>query len=183
VTPAPRNPGRRREHGLARRCYDAPTMSDAGARESWRPDQRHIPHSRAIGMRMVEIGAGTALMCVPYDRKLVGNPATGVLHGGVITSVLDSASGAAVGGALAAARDAGAGAPGWRPIATLDLRIDYMKPATPGRDLMARAECYKLTRNVAFVRGVAYHADPADPIATSTATFMLSTPDREPRGA
>ena len=95
-------------------------------------------------------------------------------------SVLDSASGAAVGGALAAAR--GAGAPsGWRPIATLDLRIDYMKPATPGRDLMARAQCYKLTRNVAFVRGVAYHDDPEDPIATSTATFMLSAPDREPR--
>jgi acyl-coenzyme A thioesterase PaaI-like protein len=45
---------------------------------------------------------------------------------------------------------------------------------------MARAECYKLTRNVAFVRGVAYHDDPADPIAASTATFMLSTPDREP---
>ncbi len=69
---------------------------------------------------------------------------------------------------------------GWRPIATLDLRIDYMKPATPGKDLLARAECYKLTRNVAFVRGVAYHDDPSDPIATSVATFMLSAPDREP---
>jgi uncharacterized protein (TIGR00369 family) len=159
-------------------------MTEAGGRETWRPDHRHIPHSRAIGMRMIEVRGGVATMCVPYDRKLVGNPATGVLHGGVITSVLDSASGAAVGGALAAARDAGAGAsasPAWRPIATLDLRIDYMKPATPGRDLMARAECYKLTRNVAFVRGVAYHDDPDDPIAASTATFMLSAPDREPR--
>ena len=77
-------------------------MSEAPSREAWRPDHRHIPHSRAIGMRMVETGGGVALMCVPYDRKLVGNPATGVLHGGVITSVLDSASGAAVGSALAA---------------------------------------------------------------------------------
>ncbi len=129
-------------------------------------------------MRLVETGGGVALMCVPYDRKLVGNPATGVLHGGVITSVLDSASGAAVGSALAARAE---GTPGWRPIATLDLRIDYMKPATPGKDLLARAECYKLTRNVAFVRGTAYHDDPSDPIATSVASFMLSTPDREPR--
>jgi acyl-coenzyme A thioesterase PaaI-like protein len=162
------------------------------------PDQRHIPHSRAIGMRMIESDGGVALMCVPYDRKLVGNPATGVLHGGVITSALDSASGAAVGSALAQARrrDAhhaarsqavggeegaarSAGQEGWRPIATLDLRIDYMKPAIPGKDLMARAECYKLTRNVAFVRGTAYHDDPSDPIATSVATFMLSAPDRE----
>jgi uncharacterized protein (TIGR00369 family) len=123
-------------------------------------------------MRMIESGGGVALMCVPYHPKLVGNPETGVLHGGVITSVLDSASGAAVGSAV--------GGKGWRPIATLDLRIDYMKPATPGRDVIARAECYKVTRNVAFVRGVAYHDDPADPIATTTATFMLSTPDREP---
>jgi uncharacterized protein (TIGR00369 family) len=129
-------------------------------------------------MHLTEMGDGVALMCVPYDRKLVGNPATGVLHGGVITSALDSASGAAVGSALSQAR--GAGQEGWRPIATLDLRIDYMKPAVPGRDLFARAECYKLTRNVAFVRGTAYHDDPSDPIATSVATFMLSAPDREP---
>jgi acyl-coenzyme A thioesterase PaaI-like protein len=95
----------------------------------------------------------------------------------VITSALDSASGAAVGSALAARVE---GMAGWRPIATLDLRIDYMKPAMPGKDLLARAECYKLTRNVAFVRGTAYHDDPADPIATSVATFMLSAPDREP---
>jgi uncharacterized protein (TIGR00369 family) len=141
------------------------------------PDHRHIPHSRAIGMRMIESDGGVALMCVPYDRKLVGNPATGVLHGGVITSALDSASGAAVGSALAKVRSAGQ--EGWRPIATLDLRIDYMKPAIPGKDLLARAECYKLTRNVAFVRGTAYHDDPSDPIATSVATFMLSAPDRE----
>jgi len=146
-------------------------MSDPDTREGWRPDQRHIPHSLAIGMRMIEAAGGVALMCVPYDARLVGNPATGVLHGGVITSVLDSASGAAVGSAL--------GGSGWRPIATLDLRIDYMKPAAPGRDVMARAECYKVTRNVAFVRGVAYHDDPSDPIATTVATFMLSTPGRD----
>jgi uncharacterized protein (TIGR00369 family) len=155
-------------------------MSDAPPRENWRPDHRHIPHSRAIGMNLIEIGDGNALMRVPYDRKLVGNPATGVLHGGVITSALDSASGAAVGSALAKARTPGQ--EGWRPIATLDLRIDYMKPAVPGKDVLARAECYKLTRNVAFVRGTAYHDDPSDPIATSVATFMLSAPDREPPG-
>jgi uncharacterized protein (TIGR00369 family) len=147
-------------------------MSDASGREGWRPDHRHIPHSRAIGMRMIEAKDGVGVLCVPYDAKLVGNPATGVLHGGVITSVLDSASGMAVGSKVAAT--------GWRPIATLDLRIDYMKPATPGKDVTARAECYKVTRNVAFVRGIAYHDDPADPIAASVATFMLSTPDRAP---
>jgi acyl-coenzyme A thioesterase PaaI-like protein len=60
-------------------------------------------------------------------------------------------------------------------IATLDLRIDYMKPATPHREVRARAHCYKMTRHVAFVRGVAFHDDEADPIATSAGTFMLGT--------
>src|SRR5687767_5386296 len=106
-------------------------MSESPPRETWKPDHSHITHSRAIGMRLVEIGGGTALMSIPYDRKLVGNPATGVLHGGVITSVLDSASGAAVGSALQSAA-AAKSRDGWRPIATLDLRIDYMKPVTPG---------------------------------------------------
>lgn len=59
-------------------------------------------------------------------------------------------------------------------IATLDLRIDYLKPGTPPHPLTARAECFKATHNVAFVRATAYHADPADPIAAATATFMIT---------
>jgi uncharacterized protein (TIGR00369 family) len=133
----------------------------------------HIPHAAAIGMRLVSRTDGKCVVRVPYAEHLVGDPDTGVIHGGVITALLDNASGMAV-------RSGGIPPSEERTMATLDLRIDYMKPATPGKDLMARAECYKLTRNVAFVRGVAYHDDPADPIATSTATFMLSAPDREP---
>jgi acyl-coenzyme A thioesterase PaaI-like protein len=61
------------------------------------------------------------------------------------------------------------------PIATLDLRIDYLRPADTGRDVIAHATCYKLTRNVAFTRAVAYHDDEADPIASAVGTFMLAT--------
>ena len=60
-------------------------------------------------------------------------------------------------------------------IATLDLRIDYMRGARPGETLYAEAHCYKRTKNVAFVRGVAFETDRDDPIATSTAAFMLGT--------
>ena len=63
----------------------------------------------------------------------------------------------------------------WVPIATLDLRIDYLRAAEPGRDVVCHATCYKRTRNVAFTRAIAYHDDPADPIASSVGTFMLST--------
>ena len=124
----------------------------------------HIPHSAAIGMYLIEAIDGRALMRVPWREDLVGNPDTGVLHGGVITSVLDNAAGMAVASAMGE----------WRPMATLDLRIDYMKPSTPGADLLATAHCHKLTQSIAFVRGIAYHEDPDDPIATTVATFMIS---------
>lgn len=124
-----------------------------------------IPHNKALGMEMLELDRGEARFKLPYDAKLVGNPDTGVLHGGAITALLDAASGASVFAALSE----------WVPIATLDLRIDYLRAAEAGRDVIAHATCYKKTRNIAFTRAVAYHDDPNDPIASSVGTFMLST--------
>lgn len=124
-----------------------------------------VPHAGAIGLHVVEIAETHALTRLPYNADLVGNPDTGVLHGGVITAMLDNTCGMAV-----AAKSGLMG-----QIATLDLRIDYMKPATPGQEVHALAVCYKVTSNIAFVRGTAYHTDRADPIATCAAAFMLGT--------
>jgi uncharacterized protein (TIGR00369 family) len=124
-----------------------------------------VPHNRALGMTIVDMQHGDVTFELPYDAKLVGNPDTGVIHGGAITALLDGASGAAVFAAL----------PELVPIATLDLRIDYLRPAEVGRTVVARATCYKVTRNVGFTRAVAYHDDPADPIAHSVGTFMIGT--------
>jgi uncharacterized protein (TIGR00369 family) len=125
----------------------------------------HIPHNHALGMKVLEFKRAEAIFQLPYDEKLVGNPDTGVLHGGAITALLDACSGAAVFAALTE----------WSPIATLDLRIDYLRGGDPGRDITCRATCYRLTRNVAFTRAVAYHDDESNPIATSAGTFMLGT--------
>lgn len=125
----------------------------------------HVPHAAAIGMDIVSIEKAKAVLKVAYAEKLVGNPETGVVHGGVITTLLDNASGIAVFSALEAPTS----------IATLDLRIDYMRPATPGETIFAEAICYRVTGTIAFVRGAAYHASPDDPIATSVASFMLSS--------
>ena len=117
-------------------------------------------------MTAVETRDGHAVVRIPWAEHLVGDPDTGVLHGGVITAVLDNASGMAV-------RREGL-PPEARAIATLDLRIDYMRPARPREDLIVQADCTRMTRSIAFVRAVAHDGDPDDPVATSTATFMLA---------
>ena len=126
-----------------------------------------VPFNKALGLTLTEAkhSPAVATMRLPYDARFVGNPETGVLHGGVITTLMDAACGASVFFALKASK----------PIATLDLRIDYLGPGTPGRDVFARAECFKTTHNVAFVRAMAFHDDLSDPIAAASGTFMIST--------
>lgn len=131
-----------------------------------------IPHNRALGMELLDLDERGARNRLPWAPHLVGDPDTDVIHGGVITSLVDACCGAAVFQAL----------PEPKPIATLDLRIDYMKPATPRQDVHAVARVTKLTRNVAFVRATAYHEREDDPIATATATFMIGTQTHRRRG-
>ena len=128
------------------------------------------PHGEALGLTVIEQSTGRAVVSVPYSPDLVGDPETGVIHGGVLTTMLDNASGMSVRFAEEMDEETA--------IATLDLRIDYMRAAIPFKPIVAEAVCYKRTRNVAFVRGVAYQEERSDPVATSVATFMLGTPNR-----
>jgi uncharacterized protein (TIGR00369 family) len=121
------------------------------------------PYIAGVGGEMLEAANGRGRMRLPYSEKLIGDPDTGVVHGGVITAFLDHCCGAAVTTGLRQPM----------PIATLDLRIDYMKPATPGADIFFEAEVLKVTHEIAFARAVAYHQK-GDPIAISNGTFMLT---------
>jgi uncharacterized protein (TIGR00369 family) len=122
------------------------------------------PQAHALGIEVNRIERAKVWGRVPYRHDLVGDPDTKVIAGGVITTFLDQLCGSAA----VAAMDAP------MPVATIDLRIDYMRPAQPGRDVLAEAHCYKLGHNVAFVRGVAYEESPDNPVAHVAAAFMIT---------
>ena len=135
--------------------------------------QGGAPFFQALGAHVVEAVPGRSLMRLPYAAHIVGNPDTGVVHGGVITGLLDHACGMAVGTGLGViitdpAKRASTG------YATLDLRIDYMSAAKPGADIFVLGECVKITRQIVFARGRAYQDSADDPIATATGTFMMT---------
>ena len=122
-----------------------------------------LPHARELGLTVTRIGDGHAEIAMPYDPRLVGDPATGVIHGGAVSTVMDTCCGAAV--------MSHPSAPGG--TATIDLRIDYMRPATPGQAITTRATCHQITRTVAFVRAVAMDEDEDRPVATAAGAFTV----------
>lgn len=128
-------------------------------------------HTHALGFAYEGLEGDRVRIRVPWREDLVGDPDTGVLAGGLVTALLDHVGGLAVWIALDQ----------FEPIATLDLRVDYMRAAEPGRALIAEARCYRLTHSIAFVRAWAFEDSPEDPVAAAQATYVLSARDsREP---
>ncbi len=124
---------------------------------------RRIPHARALNLSMEEIDNGTVVMCMPYDTQLIGDPETGVLHGGAVSTLIDTCCGAAV---MSHPETPAT-------TATLDLRIAYMRGAKPGQTITARATCYHVTRTIAFVRATADDGTSDGPVATASGTFTV----------
>ncbi|MGR3435149.1 MAG: PaaI family thioesterase [Shimia sp.] len=143
----------------------SPATEPATTRLAWQFIEA-IPHAAALGMEIEEIGGGVAVIGMDWAPHLVGDPDTGVIAGGAVSALMDTCGGAAV-------MSHPSGVAG---TATIDLRIDYMRSATPGQRVVARAECYHVTRSVAFVRAQAWDDDAQNPVAAASGAFTVEGP-------
>ena len=130
-------------------------------------------HTHALGFQYEGSEGDRVRLRTPWRADLVGDPETDVFAGGLVTAMLDHVGGLAIWVALGR----------FAPIATLDLRIDYMRAARPRVDLLSEARCYKLTRTIGFVRAWAFEDDPADPVAAAQATYVINSSDASATGS
>lgn len=119
-------------------------------------------HVGWLGLKYRSHGDDWAELELPWRKDLLGEADRHVLASGPIISMMDMACGLAVWTKMGE----------FKAIATLDLRVDYQRPAQERASVIGRAECYKLTRSAAFLRGIAHDGDPDDPVAHIAGVFM-----------
>ena len=123
-----------------------------------------IPFNRFLGIKVAEIADRHVRLTLPFRAELVGDPMRPALHGGVISTLADVAGGLAVWTDLADPR---------ARVATIDLRIDYLRP---GRleALEARAEVVRKGNRVGVVDVAVYHPSaPDDTVATGKGVYNI----------
>jgi uncharacterized protein (TIGR00369 family) len=126
--------------------------------------EQDVPLNLELGAKLLDATHNSVRIRVPFHERYLGNPDKGIVHGGLITIMLDTVCGLSV---FVKTRTL-------EPIATLDLRIDYLRASVPERDFVAHAECFSVTRNIAFCRGTVYQ-DGGEPIAHAVGSFMRGT--------
>ncbi|WP_108786530.1 hotdog domain-containing protein [Erythrobacter sp. Alg231-14] len=124
-------------------------------------------HTGWLGLIFSDQGDNWVELELPWREDLLGEADREVLASGPIVSLMDMASGMSI----------------WQtkqsfiPVATLDLRVDYQRPARERSAVWGRVECYRTTRSAAFVRGIAHDGDINDPVAHVAGVFMTISND------
>jgi uncharacterized protein (TIGR00369 family) len=104
--------------------------------------EEHVPFNKLLGIRGERVEAGRAVLVLPVRPEFVGDIRRPALHGGVLSSLIDTAGGVAAWSALG---------PG-ESVSTVDLRVDYLEPAGLMGPLRAEAELVRKGNRVCHVR-------------------------------
>jgi uncharacterized protein (TIGR00369 family) len=92
------------------------------------------PYHRLLGIEMIRMEAGEAELRLPVRDELLRSDGSDWLHGGVVAALIDIAGNAAIFSAT------GVGVP------TVDMRVDYLRPAKG--HLTASAKAVKAGRSI-----------------------------------
>lgn len=145
--------------------------SDADWRRALTRFVRVIPHTRELGLEVLEVTPEVTTMRLPWCDDLLGDTTRGLVHGGVLTMLLDTVCGSAVLPAL----------PSPEVCPTLDLRVDHYRPGVVGRPIIAEARVLRVTTSVVFTEGTLWQAA-RRPLARGIGNFVRLGPRSTPAG-
>jgi len=114
--------------------------------ETWQQRIDVSPFQRWLGLQVTDVGDGRMCIVLPWKEDLVSNPNPPTVHGGILASVIDLLG-------LYSVLTTGS-----ISIATVDLRVDYHRPAGPG-DMTAEASIIKLGSKVSTAETKVIGAD------------------------
>jgi len=124
-----------------------------------------IPFNRYLGVRLTDARSGFARLEVPFRDELVGDPLRPALHGGVLSALADAAGGAAVWTGLEDER---------ARVSTIDLRIDYLRPARL-LTMIAEATVVRLGNRVGVADVRMFHPDAeTETVATGKGVYNIT---------
>ena len=132
--------------------------------------EESIPFNRLLGLKMISIDPELPHCRFAMREELIGNPTRGILRGGVISAVLDVIAGFSIHLALLAQH--GPKEEIHFPyIATIDLRVDYLRPGR-GKWFDATARVVRMGRRIAVMH-MELRNDSDDLIATGSAAYVV----------
>ena len=121
-----------------------------------------LRHCQKLGLEVLSADKTSLQMKLPYSEEIIGNPLAGIIHGGALTTLMDTACGTACFVAIE----------GMELCPTLDLRVDYMKASEPGQDLVAHASVTRIANSVIFTECHVKQLNDETLVAKCNATFM-----------
>lgn len=134
---------------------------------------QRIPFNQVLGIRIDELSGDRVVMSLPMKPELIGNYVQGILHGGVIATLLDVTGGAM---ALIGAMDRHQHLSTHErmsklaKLGTIDLRVDYLRPGR-GQRFTACASLLRSGNKVAVVRSELFNEEGLL-VAVGTGTYL-----------
>ena len=134
--------------------------------------EEHVPFNRVLGLKVESIDPDAPKLRFDMRPELIGNPRRQILHGGVISAVLDVAAGFAIHLAVSKSREEQPHPTASFPsIGTIDLHVDYLRPGR-GKYFIATGRVVRLGNRVA-VAHMELVNDEGELIATGGAAYMV----------
>ena len=132
--------------------------------------EQMIPFNKFLGMQLLEIDENSAKAKLPFREEFIGDPRANRLHGGISATFLDVVGGIAAMTTLESFDD---------KIATVDMRIDYLRPGK-AEDVIAESKIVRRGSRLVVTEMKIYHKNsPEVLLATGKAVYSVKLANDE----